>query len=69
MVTGGAVFAGEVDDAEVEEVPVLFGEEGFEVKFGLGDIFAVAEAPAFGAAVYVGVDGEGRLVEGLGHYY
>lgn len=42
------MFAGVVDDLEVEFGPGGFGEEGFEVVFGLGDVFGLGELPAFG---------------------
>lgn len=55
------------DDLEVEFVPRFDGEDAFEVAFGLGDGASVAEAPAFGEAVDVGIDWEAGDAEGLGH--
>ena len=36
---GAAMFAAVEDDLEVEAVPVLAGEEFFQVAFGLFDVF------------------------------
>ena len=38
---GGAVFAAVGDDLEVEQFPVGWGVEFFEIGFGLGDAAAV----------------------------
>jgi hypothetical protein len=64
---GGAVFAAVEYDLKVEFVPGFAWEEFFEVVFGLCDVFALGEFPAFGKSVDVCVDGEGRDAEGLGH--
>ncbi len=53
----------------MELVPALFGKEALEIFFRLLDAFAGAQPPALGAAVDVGVDGEGGLMKGLCHHH
>ena len=67
MAAGWAELAREVDDLEMELVPRVAGKEALEVVLGFYNVFAAAKAPAFGAAVDVGIDGKSGMVKGLRH--
>ena len=67
MAACGAVFATEEDNLKVEGIPCAGWIEGFEIGFGLLDIFAAAETPTSGEAVDVGIDGKGGMSEALRH--
>lgn len=67
--TGGEDFAPVVDELQVEVVPAFLREEGFEIFFGLLNVFARREFPMPGKAVDVGVHREGGSAEGLYHKY
>ena len=69
MAAGRAVLAAEVDDLQVQGVPVLGGEQPLAVPFGLRDVLASRQAPAIDQAVDMGVDWEGRHAEVLRHDY
>ena len=49
----------------MQPVPMLFGEEPFEVGFGLVHAVAIAEPPALGQPVNVGIHREGGHAKGL----
>lgn len=64
-----AVFPTEENDLQVQFVPAFFGEQLFEIGFGLLYIFAAAESPTPGQTMYVCINGESRHAEGLRHDY
>lgn len=55
------------DDLQVQLVPALAGEAFLQVALGLDNVLSLAEFPALGEAVDVGVHREGGHAEGLGH--
>lgn len=67
MAPGGAVCAGIVDDLQVQLAPGRSGKEALEISLCLHYRLAVTQAPPFGAAVDVRVDGKGAAVKGLYH--
>lgn len=69
MPPGWAVFSAEIDDLEMQFVPLILGEVRFEVALGLDDGAAARETPAVSEAMNVGVDGKGGYAEGLRHHH
>jgi hypothetical protein len=61
------VFAREIDDLQMDFVPRGFGKEFFEILFCLHDVFTIAKAPAFGAAMDVCVYRKSWLIKRLRH--
>ena len=64
-----AMLSTDEDDLQVQVVPVFLGENRLEVTFRSFNIRAVGKSPPRSKAMDVGVDGEGRDAEGLGHHH
>lgn len=66
---GGAVFASIENDLQMQGIPAGFWKNGFQIRFGLDDIFATGELPSLGEAMNVSIDWKGWHPKGLGHNY
>ena len=69
MKPGGTVLSTEINDLQMQSIPVFLREQTFEVPFGLIDVFRRTESPARRQAVDVGIDRERRHIKGLCHNY
>ncbi len=56
------------NDLKMQLVPCRFGEQFFEIGFGLNDRTSVGESPSLCKSVDMGIDWKRRVSETLAHY-